>query len=129
MNTTRQLFIASALVASVFSAFAASHAGAPMTMPMPMDMPMKMTMPDTKNAAGAESTVMTDGEIRKVDLDNKKITIKHGAIATLDMPAMTMVYRVKDAAMLDTVKAGDKVRFHVEKEGSAMVVTDIQAAK
>ncbi len=77
----------------------------------------------------AEPGAMTEGEIRKVDMDNKKITIKHGEIKNLDMPGMTMVFQVKDDAMLNRVKAGDKVRFTAEKMGGAMVVTDIQAAK
>ena len=72
---------------------------------------------------------MADGEIRKVDMDNKKITIKHGEIKSLDMPGMTMVFQVKDPAMLSSVKTGDKVRFKAEKSGGAMVVTEIQPAK
>lgn len=72
---------------------------------------------------------MADGEIRKVDMDNKKITIKHGEIKDLDMPGMTMVFQVKDPAMLTAVKIGDKVRFKAEKSGGAIVVTEIQPAK
>ena len=75
------------------------------------------------------SGAMTDGEVRKVDLDNKKITIKHGEIKNLDMPGMTMVFQVKDEALLGKVKAGDKVKFTAEKTGGAIVVTDIQSAK
>ncbi len=71
----------------------------------------------------------TEGEVRKVDRDAKKITIKHGPIANLDMPAMTMVFQVKDAALLEQVKSGDKVRFHAEKIGGAFTVTAIEAAK
>ena len=59
----------------------------------------------------------------------KKITIKHGEIKNLDMPGMTMVFQVKDPALLEAVKAGDKVRFKAEKSGGAIVVTDIQPAK
>ena len=69
---------------------------------------------------------MTDGEIRKVDKDTKKITIKHGEIKNLDMPGMTMLFQVKDPALLDKVKAGDKVKFTAEKAGGAIVVTEIQ---
>jgi Cu/Ag efflux protein CusF len=69
---------------------------------------------------------LTDGEVRKVDRDNKKITIKHGEIRNLDMPGMTMVFRVSDPALLDRVNAGDKVRFRAEKTGGSFVVTDIQ---
>lgn len=71
----------------------------------------------------------SDGEIRKIDKDAKKLTIKHGPLANLDMPAMTMVFRVKDPAMLDQVKQGEKVRFVAEKEGGAYVVTQIEPAK
>lgn len=77
----------------------------------------------------AASADMADGEIRKVDMDNKKITIKHGEIKSLDMPGMTMVFQVKDPAMLEKVKTGDKVRFKAEKAGGAIVVTEIQAVK
>jgi Cu/Ag efflux protein CusF len=72
---------------------------------------------------------LSDGEVRKVDKDAKKITIKHGPLASLDMPAMTMVFQVRDAALLEQAKAGDKVKFRAEKEGSAYVVTEIRLAK
>ena len=71
---------------------------------------------------------MSEGEVRKVDKDAKKITIKHGPLQKLDMPAMTMVFQVKDPAMLEQVKAGDKVRFEAEKIGGAFTVTKIQPA-
>ena len=79
--------------------------------------------------AQASTTDMTEGEIRKVDKDTKKITIKHGEIKNLDMPGMTMLFQVKDAAMLDMVKPGDKVKFRAEKLGGGIVVTEIQVAK
>lgn len=74
------------------------------------------------------SADMAEGEIRKVDLDNKKVTIKHGEIKNLDMPGMTMVFQVKDPAVLEKAKVGDKIRFKAEKAGGAMVVTDIKPA-
>ena len=77
----------------------------------------------------AQAAALSDGEVRKVDKDAKKITIKHGPIQNLDMPAMTMVFQVKDPAMLDKVKAGDKVKFQAEKLGGAFTVTGIEAAK
>ena len=80
-------------------------------------------------AATAVSNDMTDGEIRKVDKDSKKITIKHGEIKNLDMPPMTMVFQVKEAAMIDKIQAGDKVKFKVEKQGGSYVVTELQLAK
>ncbi len=77
----------------------------------------------------AQAETLSDGEIRKVDIDAKKITIKHGPIANLDMPGMTMVFQVKDPALLDRAKAGDKVRFAAEKIGGAYVVTRIEPSK
>jgi Cu/Ag efflux protein CusF len=74
-------------------------------------------------------TTMTDGEVRKIDKDAKKITIKHGEIKNLSMPGMTMVFQVKDPALLDQVKQGEKVRFHAEQVNGALVVTQIEAAE
>lgn len=75
------------------------------------------------------SEVMTEGEVRKIDKENKKITLKHGDIKNLEMPGMTMVFQVKEAALLDAVKQGDKVRFKAERAGGAIVVTEIQPAR
>jgi Cu/Ag efflux protein CusF len=75
------------------------------------------------------STQLADGEVRKVDKDAKKLTIRHGPLPNLDMPAMTMVFQVKDPAMLDQVKAGDKIRFSAEKIGGTYTVTAVEAAK
>jgi Cu(I)/Ag(I) efflux system protein CusF len=72
---------------------------------------------------------LSDGEIRKVDKDAKKITLKHGPIPSLDMPPMSMVFQVKDPALLDRVKAGDKIRFSAEKIGGQYVVTRIEPAR
>jgi Cu/Ag efflux protein CusF len=77
-------------------------------------------------STSAETAAWTEGEVRRVDKDAKKITIKHGPLPHLEMPAMTMVFQVRDAALLDQVKPGDKVRFQAEKEGGAYVVTRIQ---
>ena len=123
MKKLDKLFVVLALLGGAAAAQAASHAGAPMTMPMEA----KKEMPTA--AGGMVMGDMADGEIRKVDMDNKKITIKHGEIKNLDMPGMTMVFQVKDPAMLTTVKTGDKVRFKAEKSGGAMVVTEIQPVK
>jgi Cu(I)/Ag(I) efflux system periplasmic protein CusF len=118
LKNLKALLIVSALLAGTSYSFAASHAGAPS--------PMGDVKSELPMAASAD---MADGEIRKVDMDNKKITIKHGEIKNLDMPGMTMVFQVKDPAMLITVKTGDKVRFKAEKSGGAIVVTEIQPAK
>jgi Cu(I)/Ag(I) efflux system protein CusF len=75
------------------------------------------------------TSAMTDAEVRKVDKENAKITLKHAAIGNLDMPAMTMVFQVADAKLLDTVKAGDKVRFKATGEGGKYTVTAIEPVK
>jgi Cu/Ag efflux protein CusF len=88
-------------------------------------------MDHSKMAQAAKPTAaadMTEGEIRKIDKDNKKLTIKHGEIKNLDMPGMTMVFQVRDNTMVDQVKVGDKVRFKVERAGSGFVVTELQQA-
>ena len=74
-------------------------------------------------------STMTDAEVRKVDKDAARITLRHGEIRNLDMPAMTMVFQVRDKGMLNKVKAGDKVRFAADKVGDAYVITRIEAAK
>jgi Cu/Ag efflux protein CusF len=72
---------------------------------------------------------MTEGEVRKVDLATRKITIKHGELRNLDMPAMTMVFQVKDTNMLDKVKAGDKVKFRAEKINGVFTVLEMETVK
>jgi len=81
------------------------------------------------HVAQAQAAPLTDGEVRKVDTDAKKITIRHGPIVNLDMPGMTMVFQVREPAMLDKVKSGDKIKFRAEKSGSNYIVTQIESAK
>ncbi|WP_024303464.1 copper-binding protein [Pseudogulbenkiania sp. MAI-1] len=82
----------------------------------------------TPAAASTQASMLTDGEVRKIDLSANKITIKHGPIAHMDMPGMTMIFIAKDPAMLEKVKVGDKIRFMVTQENGKMVVTEIQLA-
>ena len=79
--------------------------------------------------AGAEQNAMSEGEIKRVDKDSGRLTIKHGELKNVGMGAMTMAFKVQDPAMLDKVKPGDKVRFVVEKVGGALTVTTIDVAK
>ena len=109
----------------ILAAMSTGAAHAQMTM-KPGDPPMAM---DSKKAMTAPAGDMTEGEVRKVDMENKKITLKHGDIKNLDMPGMTMVFQVKDPAMLEKVKVGDKVGFRAEKANGALMVTEIQTAK
>ena len=83
----------------------------------------------TTTTSAAPTNELADGEVRKIDKENKKVTLRHGEIKSLDMPSMTMVFQVKDAALLDQVKVGDKVKFQAEKSGSNYVVTEIAPVK
>lgn len=83
----------------------------------------------TLSATAMATMPMVDGEVRKIDISAKKITLKHGEIKNLDMPPMTMVFQVKDPAMLDKVKVGDKVQFTVESANGAMTVLTIEPIK
>ena len=87
------------------------------------------TAPPQAATSVPASLPLTEGEVRKVDTEAAKLTLRHGPIVNLDMPAMTMVFRVSDPAFLDAVKPGDKVLFTVEKVGGQLTVTRIEAAK
>jgi len=69
---------------------------------------------------------MTEAEVRKVDLDAKKITLKHGEIKNLGMPPMSMVFQMKDPTQLDKFKAGDKVQFTADNINGAFTVIAIE---
>ena len=79
-----------------------------------------------QTAVAAKGAEMTSAEVRKVDLEARKITLKHGEIKNLEMPGMTMVFQVKDVALLDKLTAGDKIRFSAEQQQGAFVVTAIE---
>ena len=113
MNTFKQIFAISALIMGVALPMS-SFAQAAME-PGKMDAPLAPSM--------------TNGDVRKVDQDAGKVTIKHGDIKHLDMPGMTMVFTAKDKSLLAKLKPGDKVQFMVVNEGGKMVVTDIQPAQ
>ena len=79
------------------------------------------------SATGSDTAALTEGEVRKVDKDAKKLTLRHGPILNLDMPAMTMVFQVQNPSALDQVKVGDKVKFAADKVGGTFTVTRIEA--
>jgi Cu/Ag efflux protein CusF len=109
MNTIAKLTLAIALAVSSTSLSLLAHA---------------QQTPDAQAQAA-----MSEGEIKKVDKDGGKLTIKHGELKNLGMPGMTMVFKVQDPAMLDKVKQGDKVRFTADKVGGALMVTALDVAK
>lgn len=114
MNMKSKILLAALAIAGTSAAFAQPAAPAQHEM-------------STGNASAAMA--MTAGEVRKVDLEQGKVTLKHEAITNLDMPPMTMVFRATDPAQLNGLKPGDKVRFHAESSNGAMVVTHIQVAQ
>jgi Cu(I)/Ag(I) efflux system protein CusF len=80
-------------------------------------------------ASAAETSVMSDGVVRKIDAANGRITLKHGPIANLDMPGMTMVFRAQPPTLLTNVNVGDAVKFHAESINDALIVTALQVVK
>lgn len=104
-----------------FGAGFAFHAGADVSH-------IHLAQNEAKPAAAAIAA-WTEGEVRKVDKAAGKVTIKHGRMPKFDMPPMTMAYRVKDNAMLDQLKPGDKIRFDVDGAGGAFTVMRLEKVK
>ena len=75
-----------------------------------------------------DQPAMTEGEVRRIDKAQGKLTLRHGPIANLDMPGMTMVFRVADPRMLDGLREGDTVRFSAERVNGTITVTAVEAA-
>ena len=78
------------------------------------------------DAAAPAAGDMTDGEVRKIDIETSRLTLKHGEIKNLDMPSMTMVFVVKDKVLLDKLQPGDKVKFKAVNEGGKFTVTELR---
>ena len=83
----------------------------------------------TEAKAKAPSAPLTAGEVKKVDREAKKVTIQPGPIENLKMPPMTMVFRVKDPAMLEGLEPGAKIRFRAEEADGGYLVTRLQKSK
>ena len=81
-------------------------------------------------AVSAQTAPMADGEVRKVDKEAGKVTLRHGPIKKLEMDeGMTMVFRVQDPAMLKGVKVGDKIKFDADRVDGQFTVTKLQKSK
>ncbi|MBB3181821.1 copper-binding protein [Variovorax sp. Sphag1AA] len=78
--------------------------------------------------ADAAQALPSEGEVRKVDRESGKLTLRHGPLTNLDMPAMTMVFAVSDPRFLDGLNEGDKVRFTADRKDGKLVVTAIERA-
>lgn len=77
----------------------------------------------------AEPAPLSQGEVRKIDVGAQKITLRHGPIASIGMPPMTMVFEVEKPELLEGVSAGEKVNFQVQQQGSRYIVTELQVVK
>jgi Cu(I)/Ag(I) efflux system periplasmic protein CusF len=84
------------------------------------------TSPAPALATASAAKDMSEAEVKKVDKDSKKVTLKHGPIKNLDMPGMTMVFQVRDPALLDKLSAGEKIMFTAEQLQGAFVVTSVE---
>ena len=80
-------------------------------------------------ATASTDMQMVDGVVKKVDKSAGKVTLSHGPLSNLSMPAMTMVFRVKDANWLDQMKAGDKIRFMADNVNGAVTIVHFEPAK
>ena len=85
---------------------------------------LALTLP----ATAAEPAAGADGEVRRIDRAQARVTLRHGEIRALDMPPMTMVFRVRDPKLLDGLAVGDKVRFEAVAADGSYVVTAIAKA-
>jgi len=81
-------------------------------------------MPTAPAAAAPSSDVK--GEVRRVDHDGGRITLKHGPIPELELPAMTLVYRVQDKTLIVPLKPGDSVVFTADRIDGQYVVVSIR---
>jgi Cu(I)/Ag(I) efflux system periplasmic protein CusF len=96
---------------------------------MVLSAPLSQSFADQHDSHHVGSTAMTAGEVKKVDKDAGKVTIKHGRIENLDMPGMTMIFRVKDAAILDQLKEGDKINFAADKVNGTYTLMQVESVK
>jgi Cu/Ag efflux protein CusF len=77
-------------------------------------------------ATAAFATEYTKGVVKKVDIKAGKVTIIHEELTSLDMPAMTMVFRTADEAMLEKMKEGDEIEFVAERVNGKLTVTGLK---
>lgn len=79
-------------------------------------------------AAFAVATDLVDGEVRRVDTETRKLTLRHGPIPNLGMAPMTMVFQVADPRLLEGLKSGDRIRFRAERVGGQFTVVAVEPA-
>ena len=80
-------------------------------------------------STNAANTAASKGEVKKIDQENGKLTIKHGELKDINMPAMTMVFDVSDKAALAKLKAGDKITFVANNANGQLTATNVMVAE
>lgn len=64
--------------------------------------------------------------VKSVDAANGKVTLAHEPVKSLNWPAMTMGFTVKDKMLLDKLAVGKKVNVEFIQQGSDYVVTAVK---
>jgi len=116
----RQHGIITAALASLFTLL-------PATTPFASDHDAHAGHAAQSNTASESS--MCEGTVKKVDKAAGKVTVAHGPLSNLKMPAMTMVFRVKDAAWLDRMQADSKIRFQADSINGILTIVRFESAK
>jgi Cu(I)/Ag(I) efflux system protein CusF len=84
----------------------------------------------TASSANANaSTQLVEGQVKKIDKAGGKVTVTHGPLTNLDMPAMTMVFRVKEAAWLNRLQPEQKIRFVADSINGVLTIVRLDVAK
>ncbi|CAM5495511.1 copper-binding protein [Thauera mechernichensis] len=85
--------------------------------------------PAAAKAADAAQFAPSEGEVKRLDKAGKRVTIAHGPLENLGMPPMTMAFEVEDAALVDALKVGDRIRFIAGKEGRRYTARDVEVVQ
>ena len=112
-----------------FGVGTAAYAADNMKMDMNAAAGMKMDMGVHANTATSSTpadTALADGVVQKVDRQTEMLTIEHGELKDIGMPAMTMAYKAKDAAMVTGAKEGEKVKFRLENLNGTYTITALK---
>jgi Cu(I)/Ag(I) efflux system periplasmic protein CusF len=92
----------------------------------PLSHAQSSSSPSASAPAPAAGKEMAEAEVRRVDKESKKVSLKHGPIKSLDMPAMTMVFQVRDEKLFEKLVPGQKILFSAEQLQGAYVITAVE---
>lgn len=77
-------------------------------------------------AGTAFAAEFTKGKIKKLDEKAKKVTIIHEELKGLEMPAMTMVFRIGDGVDAAKLKEGADIEFVADRVNGKLTVTEVK---